>query len=277
MAKQTINVGTSANDGTGDTLRAAGGKINDNFTELYTDKAPLASPALTGTPTAPTAAPGTNTTQIATTAFVAAAGGSYTDEQARDAIGAALVAGRNVTITVNDAGDTITIGAGPDFIRLDADYTLTSTTSAQKIFDTTTNGRLTLTTGVYRFRAVLMVTGMSATSGNADFNLLGAGTATLAGQIASVVGREASANAAGGTLTGSMILGQNGIGNDNLTSATTATMQLMVDGMFKCTVAGTIIPSLALTTAAAAVMKAGSFMEVSRVADLGTNSTAAWS
>lgn len=35
--------------------------------------APLASPALTGTPTAPTAAGGTNTTQIATTAFVAAA------------------------------------------------------------------------------------------------------------------------------------------------------------------------------------------------------------
>lgn len=33
-------------------------------------KAPLASPALTGTPTAPTAAPGTSTTQIATTAFV---------------------------------------------------------------------------------------------------------------------------------------------------------------------------------------------------------------
>jgi len=36
-------------------------------------KAPLASPALTGTPTAPTATGGTNTTQIATTAFVTAA------------------------------------------------------------------------------------------------------------------------------------------------------------------------------------------------------------
>jgi hypothetical protein len=34
-------------------------------------KAPLASPALTGTPTAPTATEGTKTTQIATTAFVA--------------------------------------------------------------------------------------------------------------------------------------------------------------------------------------------------------------
>ena len=35
-------------------------------------KAPLASPTLTGTPAAPTAAAGTNTTQLATTAFVRA-------------------------------------------------------------------------------------------------------------------------------------------------------------------------------------------------------------
>jgi hypothetical protein len=42
--------------------------ISSNTT--VTSKAPLASPALTGTPTAPTAAANTNTTQIATTAFV---------------------------------------------------------------------------------------------------------------------------------------------------------------------------------------------------------------
>lgn len=47
-----------------------------DITNLVTDlaaKAPLASPALTGTPTAPTAAGGTNTTQLATTAFVQSA------------------------------------------------------------------------------------------------------------------------------------------------------------------------------------------------------------
>jgi hypothetical protein len=42
-------------------------------------KAALASPALTGSPTAPTATAGTNTTQIATTAFVAAAIGALMD------------------------------------------------------------------------------------------------------------------------------------------------------------------------------------------------------
>ena len=40
--------------------------------EIAGDRAPLASPALTGVPTAPTAAANTNTTQIATTAFVLA-------------------------------------------------------------------------------------------------------------------------------------------------------------------------------------------------------------
>ena len=75
MAQQHIGLGTTANDGTGDPLRTALGKAEENFTELYGSealKAPLASPALTGTPTAPTAVPGTSTTQIATTEFVAA-------------------------------------------------------------------------------------------------------------------------------------------------------------------------------------------------------------
>lgn len=41
--------------------------------QFLVDYAPLASPALTGTPTAPTASAGTNNTQIATTAFVTTA------------------------------------------------------------------------------------------------------------------------------------------------------------------------------------------------------------
>ena len=56
----------------------AGYGITDAYTSTETDtllaaKAPLASPTFTGTPAAPTAAAGTNTTQIATTAFVKAA------------------------------------------------------------------------------------------------------------------------------------------------------------------------------------------------------------
>ena len=36
MTRQNISTGTYANDGTGDTLRQAGQKINENFVELYT-------------------------------------------------------------------------------------------------------------------------------------------------------------------------------------------------------------------------------------------------
>lgn len=35
MAQQSIGIGSAANDGTGDPLRTAFGKINDNFTEVY--------------------------------------------------------------------------------------------------------------------------------------------------------------------------------------------------------------------------------------------------
>ena len=36
MAKQVIGIGNAANDGSGDPLRTAGDKINDNFNEFYT-------------------------------------------------------------------------------------------------------------------------------------------------------------------------------------------------------------------------------------------------
>ena len=44
MAQELIDIGNIANDGTGDTIRGAGIKINNNFTELYAD--PLATTTL---------------------------------------------------------------------------------------------------------------------------------------------------------------------------------------------------------------------------------------
>jgi hypothetical protein len=62
---------------TGDPLkRVKGTELDDEFDAIVTaiaTKANLASPSLTGTPTAPTASVGTNTTQLASTAFVQAA------------------------------------------------------------------------------------------------------------------------------------------------------------------------------------------------------------
>jgi hypothetical protein len=64
-----------------DTSRASVTALALKADKTYVDtqdalRAPLASPALTGTPTAPTASVGTNTTQLATTAFVLANAGS---------------------------------------------------------------------------------------------------------------------------------------------------------------------------------------------------------
>lgn len=55
------------------TFADATGKLGKDSGVAVASLAPLASPTLTGTPAAPTAAPGTNTTQISTTAFVTAA------------------------------------------------------------------------------------------------------------------------------------------------------------------------------------------------------------
>ena len=88
MSQQVINVGTVANDGTGDPLRTAFIKVNANFAEVYTlipmdtggnpvPVAPLNNPSFTGDPKVPTAAPGDNDTSVANTAFVTQALTSY--------------------------------------------------------------------------------------------------------------------------------------------------------------------------------------------------------
>ena len=66
----TSHASSHASDGS-DPLTLAQSQITGLTSDLAL-KAPLASPALTGTPTAPTAPPGTDSTQIATTAFVLA-------------------------------------------------------------------------------------------------------------------------------------------------------------------------------------------------------------
>ncbi len=77
--QRPVNIG-APNSGTGDPLRAAFAKLNANDVELYASvstlltalagKAPLASPALTGTPTVPTPSAGDNSTRIANAAYV---------------------------------------------------------------------------------------------------------------------------------------------------------------------------------------------------------------
>ena len=43
MTKQIINIGATANDRTGDSLRTAFNKVNENFAELYARSVPTTS------------------------------------------------------------------------------------------------------------------------------------------------------------------------------------------------------------------------------------------
>ena len=79
-------------------------------------KANKADAALTGTPTAPTAASGTNTTQIATTAFVAAAVPTVDPDTAvTDAVQIFTKAQRGDIIDVTGTSPQIDLNAGNNF------------------------------------------------------------------------------------------------------------------------------------------------------------------
>lgn len=119
----------------------------DDITGLISaldDKAPLASPALTGTPTAPTAAGGNNTTQIATTAFV-------TSEISRvvDAAPAALDTLNELAASLNDdddfAGTMTTALAGKLATTHDMTLTLSGDASGAATFTNMGNATLSVT------------------------------------------------------------------------------------------------------------------------------------
>lgn len=141
MAQQTINIGAAPDDGTGDSLRVGGDKINDNFTELYTDYMPKAGGTFTGDIAVPdeaydatawngsNEAPTKNAVRDKIEAIVA--GGSYTDEMAQDAVGGILTDTGLAVVTYSDATPSIDVNvpaaAGSDYrTGTDATKALTS-------------------------------------------------------------------------------------------------------------------------------------------------------
>lgn len=52
MAQQTIGIGSAANDGTGDPLRTAFDKCNNNFGEVYGGQVPMPSSTVAALPSA---------------------------------------------------------------------------------------------------------------------------------------------------------------------------------------------------------------------------------
>lgn len=95
--------------------------INNNFTELDTTKAPLNSPALTGTPTAPTPTPGDDSTKLATTAYVREElRQQYIDDRLATKLsltgGTMLgaIKGSTLTLTAENGGNSASLVLGAD-------------------------------------------------------------------------------------------------------------------------------------------------------------------
>ena len=110
----------------------------DEIQTQLNDKAPLLSPTLTGTPLAPTANAGTNTTQIATTAFVTTAvsnviNGAPSGLDTLDELAAAINDDPNYHTTITTALGLKANLAGPTFTGT---VTLPSTTSIGNVSST---------------------------------------------------------------------------------------------------------------------------------------------
>jgi hypothetical protein len=151
-------------------------------------------------------------------------------------------------------------------IELNTAYTLTSQTAAQKLFNASTNGAVTLPTGTYQFECFYSLSSMSATSNSFGFALGGAGTFT---QQWWSIAQKGTATLATATATQATY---NTAANTALTTASVNTVgYAWIRGVINVTVSGTVIPQVSLQTAAAAVVGVGSYFKVSPYS--GTNST----
>ena len=136
MSDYTLAVAWSGKDALSDSDSAkviSGDDFDSEFTTIRTavnSKADIASPTLTGTPAAPTAAADTNTTQIATTAFVTTAAGALN--------AAAYPVGAIFTTTTAYADSAAVVAAigGTTWVAFGAGKVLVGLDSGDTDFDT---------------------------------------------------------------------------------------------------------------------------------------------
>lgn len=146
----------------------------------------------------------------------------------------------------------------------DADYTLTSTTNAQKAFSPTgaTGGAFNARAGArYRFRCELSLSSLSSSSGEVSFGF--GGTATITNARWQTVGIKAASRAAGTSATNSNHCNSTTITPIAATAANTGTAAAITAwGVIRINAAGTLIPQVALGVAAAAVVETDSVFEI---------------
>jgi hypothetical protein len=153
------------------------------------------------------------------------------------------------------------------FMRQAAQYALTNTASDQALF-AAAQDTATMVSGVYRFECHVFIDGMSATSGNAIFKPVGAGTATTTTWAWQATGFDAASGGANTAVTAF-----------HTTSASAASIMLatvntrlffFARGTFDMTVGGTMIPAIGLVTAiGTATNEVGSYCHFVRLGATG--------
>jgi len=150
----------------------------------------------------------------------------------------------------------------PQILNLTSDYTLTSSTSAQKLFNVGTggNGAFDATAStIYEFELFVDLSTLSSTSGFFSFSLTGTATynnlrlKSTATKTALITG-----SAFEGVITSASAY--------QLTTANTATVgTIVIKGLINVNGAGTIIPSITLSQASAGVVLTNSYCKLTKI------------
>ncbi len=162
--------------------------------------------------------------------------------------------------------------AAPQFVILTSDYTtpLGTANVLKQAFNATTNGTLTVTLGSYLFECLLNLSALSATSGTIAFGFGG----TALGRFRYL----ATANKSATSTTAANTTFSNTAAATIITPATTTTTgYALVQGSIVITTAGTIIPSIALSVAAANVVATGSYFVFTPIGSSTVQTVGNWS
>jgi len=143
-----------------------------------------------------------------------------------------------------------------------------STTALQKIFNGSTNGAVTLIAGTYVVDMLLQITGMSGVSGNMGIDIQGAGTASIftgMSNFIDIIGIDSATAGVAAARNGTTIATTlSGITAPVVIATTAVAATIRLHALIHIN-AGTLIPSVSLTTASAASVANGSYIRFVRV------------